>query len=44
VGVIVAIAIFAIVAGTAAWAFLNYTERGENLLIKWDFTYPPDCG
>jgi len=24
--------------------FVNSTEQGHQLLIRWGFEYPPDCG
>jgi hypothetical protein len=31
-------------ASYLAYGFINATDEGHLLLIKWGFEYPPDCG
>jgi hypothetical protein len=35
---------YAVLAILAGLAVLNGTPEGHDLLLKWGFIYPPDCG
>ncbi|HXQ82475.1 MAG TPA: hypothetical protein VN769_00255 [Xanthobacteraceae bacterium] len=41
---IVLLSLLAVGAMVGMYDFVNSTEQGHQLLIRWGFEYPPDCG
>ena len=42
--IVVAVGVVAAAAIYAGYGFIDATDEGHLLLIKWGFEYPPGCG